>query len=350
MKKIDINKLVRRNVLSLKPYSSARAEFNTSESKMIFLDGNENPYESNLNRYPDPLQNKLKKELASFREIDPENIFIGNGSDDVIGLIINLFCDPLKDSIMILPPTFGMFEVLAKSNNVNVNRVALNENFQPDVTKIMNNYTENTKLLFFASPNNPTGNDFDLNLINKIVNNFPGIIVIDKAYHEFSNQKDVIGLIKRNTNVIICETFSKAQGLAGARVGMAYSNKEIITFLNKIKYPYNLNVLSQKAAIKRLLNKDLVEDQVKEIISERNKISLALKQIKFVKKVFPSNANFILIRVDDSNLRYKQLIDHGLVVRNTSNQIKCENTLRISIGKPNENKVLIKSLKKIEEI
>jgi len=349
MKEFNINNYLRKSLLSIVPYQSAREEVSFKNKNIVFLDANENPYQNELNRYPDPFQLELKKKIALIKKVNVNSIFLANGSDDVLGLLINAFCEPVIDSIIVLPPTFGMYEVLAKINNVNVKKIPLNNEFQLDIKSILNSVDSNIKMIFITTPNNPTGNSFKIESILEILTKFQGLVLVDEAYLEFSREKTTINLIKDYPNLIVCQTFSKAQGLAGVRLGMCFANKEVISVLNKIKYPYNLNSLSQKVVLERLLKSNIVHEQVKEILSQRDFIVSVFQFITFIKKIFPSDANFILIRVDKAILRYNQLIDRNIVVRNTSKQLMCENTLRISIGTPEENQKLIIALKEMDD-
>ncbi len=346
---IDIKKITRPTIQKLNAYRSARKEFVGSSRKMILLDANENPFENGLNRYPDPLQNKLKQRLGKVKGVDPMNIFLGNGSDELINLLMVAFCEPKTDEIMIAPPTFGMYKVSADLNAVNIMEVPLLKGFQLDVNQILKQASTRTKMIFIPTPNNPSANRFPLQDLKKIVENFPGLVVIDEAYAEFSPGETAIDWLKEYQNVVVLQTFSKAQGLAGARVGMAFADSEIVEVLNKIKAPYNLNILSQKAVFDRLDKTDQVKKEVQLLLEQKKAFILNIKDIKFIKKIFPSDANFILIRFDNSKLRYDQLIKKGIVVRNPSNQYLCENTLRITLGTKTENQALITAFKAMDQ-
>ena len=345
---IDLKKITRPSIQQLKAYRSAREEFVGSNRKMILLDANENPFENGLNRYPDPLQNKLKTRLAKVKRVAPKNIFLSNGSDELINLLMVAFCEPKEDQIMIVPPTFGMYKVSADLNAVNVVEVPLFGDFQLDVPRIIEQATAKTKMIFIPTPNNPSGNRFPLEDLKKIVQDFPGLVVIDEAYAEFSPGETAIDWLVEYQNVVVLQTFSKAQGLAGARVGMAFADYGIVEILNKIKAPYNLNVLSQKAVFERLDNADQVKKEVELLLEQKKFFISEIQGVNFIYKIFPSDSNFILARVDDSQLRYDQLIKKGIVVRNPSNQYLCENTLRITLGTEAENKALIKALKAMD--
>ena len=330
----------------MKPYASARDEFKDFKHEMIYLDANENPFDNGLNRYPDPQQLELKELIAEKRNVKVENILIGNGSDEVLDLLFRAFCEPNKDNVITLPPTYGMYEVLANLNAVENRAVLLNDDFQPDAEAILSKTDENTKILFLCSPNNPTGNSFSDKIIFELLSNFNGLILIDEAYIDFSEKDSWLLLLKEYPNLVICQTLSKAYAMAGVRIGLLYGSAEIISILNKIKPPYNINVLSQEKAIKKIQQSTL-EFQVKKIITEREKLTKELKKITFIEKVIPSDANFILVKVDDANLRYNQFIENGIVVRNRSNQPLCENCLRITIGTKEENEKVIQLLKTV---
>ncbi len=347
-RRIDINKITRPTVLKLKSYQSARQEFVGSDREMILLDANENPFNTGLNRYPDPFQGKLKKRISEVKRVEVESIFLGNGSDEIINLLIVAFCEPKRDKIIIAPPTFGMYKVAADLNSVEVLEVPLLDDFQLNVPAVLEKASIQTKMIFIPTPNNPSGNCFPMRDLEQIAKGFPGLVVIDEAYIEFSPGETTIDWLGQYENIIVLQTFSKAQGLAGARVGMAFAHPDIISILNKIKAPYNLNVISQEAVFNRLNNPKQVEKEIKVILEEKELLVLKINELKFIKNVFPSATNFILIRVDDSQLRYRQLIEKGIVVRNPSKQYLCENTLRITIGTPEENKALIKALKTID--
>lgn len=341
--KIDIQKLVRKNILNLKPYSSARDEFEGENG--IFLDANENPF-GELNRYPDPYQRKIKQKLSAINQISADNIFLGNGSDEVIDLAFRIFCEPGKDKVLTFSPTYGMYEVSASINNVELINLELNNDFQIDL-KTLKPYLndENLKIIFICSPNNPTGNSIEN--IKYILDNFNGIVFIDEAYIDFSPEESFRNQIKRYPNLIVSQTFSKAWGMASVRVGIAYASDEIIKFYNKTKPPYNISQLNQNAVLDVLNDENirLVQDNIKLILKEKKLLIQSLKEMNLVKKIFPSDANFILIEVENADEIYQKLVDKNVIVRNRNSVIK--NCLRITIGSPEENLKLIETLKSI---
>lgn len=346
MKDFNINNLVRENVKSMKPYSSARDEFEDFDTAdMIFLDANENPFQNGVNRYPDPQQSSVKVVLAIIKDVSRNQILLGNGSDEVLDLIFRAFCEPKVDNIISLPPTYGMYGVLAKINAVENREVLLSNDFQPQVEKILGTVDENTKIIFLCSPNNPTANSFSTESVLKLLENFKGLIVIDEAYIDFSEKESWLYKIDQYPNLIITQTLSKAYGLAGIRLGICYASAEIISVLNKIKPPYNVNELTQQRALKRLSNPEKIKSEIVSIIAQREELLKVLVDVKFVEKIYPTEANFILIKVDDANKRYNELIAKGIVIRNRTTQPLCENTLRLTIGTEEENKKLIKALK-----
>jgi histidinol-phosphate aminotransferase len=344
----DLNSLVRANVLKMKPYSSARDEYKTDGRKMTFLDANENPFENGVNRYPDPQQGKLKQLLASQKGVSADKILLGNGSDEVLDLIFRAFCQPQVDNVITLPPTYGMYKVLAGLNEVEDREVVLKTDFQPDVETILERIDAQTKIIFLCSPNNPTGNSFSEASVEKILKNFNGLVVIDEAYIDFSAKKSWLQRLEEFPNLVITQTLSKAYGLAGIRLGICYASEEIIGILNKIKPPYNVNELTQKSAQDRLSRPEEVSREVELILQERELLRTNLSKMAFVKDIFPSDANFLLARVDDAAGKYEQLLKAGVVVRNRSNQELCENTLRFTVGTPEENRELIKKLTQLE--
>jgi histidinol-phosphate aminotransferase len=332
----------------MKPYSSARDEYKDLEANMVFLDANENPFNSAVNRYPDPQQTALKTLISNQKNVPTNQVLLGNGSDEVLDLIFRAFCEPNQDSILSLPPTYGMYNVLANLNAIENIQVPLASNFELEVDKILANVKTNTKLLFICSPNNPSGNTVDCAAIEQLLSAFNGLVVIDEAYIDFTDETSWTERINSYPNLIVTQTLSKAYGLAGIRLGICYASQEIIAILNKIKPPYNINTLTQDAALKALENKNKVADQIKTILQERNRLAMALETYSFVKKISPSEANFILIKVDDANKRYDELIKKGIVVRNRSSQLHCENCLRISVGTPSENTQLLTKLKTLK--
>lgn len=340
----NIKNLFRKNVREIEPYSSARDEFSDVSNDMIFLDANENPYQNDLNRYPDPKHNLLRSKIASIKNVSKENILFGNGSDEILDLIFRAFCEPREDNIIILPPTYGMYSVLAKLNDVEVRKVDLNEHFQLRTTEILNIQNRNSKLLFICSPNNPTANSIHKDSIIEVLEKFNGIVVIDEAYIDFSEEESWLSQLEKYPNLIVTQTFSKAFGKAGIRLGMCFASKEIITVLDTIKPPYNVNQLTQINGLETLGNIKVINSQVKEILKQRDVLIKALNNINYVKTVYKSEANFILIKVDNANERYKQLLEKGIVVRNRTKEILCENCLRISIGTKVENEILISKM------
>lgn len=339
--------MVRESVDQLKPYSSARDEYVSDGSEMIFLDANENPFENGVNRYPDPYQRSLKSLLAEQKGVSESNMLLGNGSDEVLDLIFRAFCEPNRDNIITLPPTYGMYKVLAGINAVENREVLLTPDFEPNVPEILQAVDRNTKLLFICSPNNPTGNTFAVDKVQQLLESFPGLVVIDEAYIDFSKEESWVGKLANYPNLIVTQTLSKAYGLAGIRLGICYASEEIITILNKIKPPYNVNQLTQQQALQRLLNQDAVATEVDQILRERTSLIQALKALAFVQEIYPTDANFVLAKVDDANKRYQQLLEQKVVVRNRSTQPLCENTLRFTVGTPEENKTLIAILKQL---
>ena len=344
---MNLDKLIRPNILRLKPYSSARDEFKDASFEMVFIDANENPFETGLNRYPDPQQNLVKDELAKIRGVSKSQILLGNGSDEVLDLIFRVFCEPKQDKAIILPPTYGMYQVLANTNDIELVSVPLLDSFEPNVTEILKKQDSSTKLLFLCSPNNPTANSFGKDLVLELIEKFDGIVVIDEAYIDFSEEESWLIELENYPNLIVTQTLSKAYGLAGIRLGVCYASKEITEVLNKIKPPYNVNQLTQEVALKGLLNRDKTLGEVKEIIAERKKLANNLEEISYIEKVYSSDANFLLVKVDDADKRYNELIDKGVVVRNRSNQPLCENCLRVTVGTPEENKELIQIMKEL---
>ena len=339
----------RPEIVALKPYASARSEFKLGEKQMILLDANENPFDNGMNRYPDPMQLKLKKRLAEAKHLAIDQIFLGNGSDDVLNQLMIAFCAPGKDKAVLLPPTFGMYQVCANINGVEKIEVPLTDDFHLDIKAISEVQSKATKIIFIANPNNPTGNCFALEDIRKIIEEFDGLVVVDEAYVEFATDKSVISWINDYQNLIVVQTFSKAQGLAGLRLGMAFAHSEIIDLMNKVKAPYNINSLTQKEILKRLEEQVLIQQQVHRIKLEKEQLMLEFESISFIEKVFPSDANFFLIRMDDSTQRYNELIDRGIVVRDSSKNLNCANTLRITVGTPDENNALIIALRSMDK-
>jgi len=346
----ELNKLIRENIKNLTPYSSARHEFTGKAS--VFLDANENangsPLPDKFNRYPDPLQWQLKFQLARIKGVPAENIFVGNGSDEVIDLAYRIFCNPGKDNVIICPPTYGMYEVSGNINDVEIKKVNLSEDFQLDVEGILDAVDSNTKLLFICSPNNPTGNDMDRAAVEILLNNFPGIVIIDEAYINYSKQKTFIQELTEYPNLIVMQTLSKAWGLAALRLGLCYASLDIIDLFNKVKPPYNINDASQQLGVEALQNTNQVNEWIKDVVEQKEILIQELKQLSFVEKIFPSDANFILVKVKDANELYNHLSGHEVIVRNRSKDVHCANCLRITIGTGEENSILINLLQSYE--
>ena len=347
--KSDIQRFFRKSLLEISPYKSAREEYIDEGRDMILLDANESPFSSTTNRYPDPMQSDLKEEIASWKNVESDQLYLSNGSDEFISQIIVACCEPGRDHIITLPPTFGMYKVSARIHGVEVKEVPLNQDFQLNTSAILESADEKSKIIFIPTPNNPTANSFEYIAIKKIIEEFPGLVVVDEAYIEFTDKESLTKLLSKYSNLIVCQTFSKAQGMAGIRLGMAFAQAELINYINRIKAPYNLNSLTIETAFKRLREQDQIRKNVNYLIRERKRIVKLLNEISFIKKIYPSDANFVLVVVDNSDLRYKQLLDLNIVVRNASKNLECENTLRISIGLVKENNALITALHKMEK-
>lgn len=346
--KFNINSLIRENIKTLKPYSSARDEYkDVTTTDMIFLDANENPFENGVNRYPDPQQHKVKELLSEIRGIGKKNILLGNGSDEVLDLIFRVFCEPNVDNVITLPPTYGMYHVLATINAIENRTVLLTEDFQPKVDQILETVDAHSKILFLCSPNNPSGNSFTEDIVEELLMKFNGLVVIDEAYIDFSEKESWLTRFSEFPNLIVTQTLSKAYGLAGIRLGVCYASEEIIRFLNSIKPPYNVNELTQQRAISRLQKIDEIKNEVAEITQQRNFVLKELKEVSFIKIIYPTDCNFVMVKVDNANRRYNQLIEKGIVVRNRTTQPLCENCLRLTIGTVTENTQLMKALKEI---
>ncbi|MCC8154301.1 MAG: histidinol-phosphate transaminase [Tannerellaceae bacterium] len=341
----EVKDLVRPCIRNMKPYSSARDEFQGEAS--VFLDANENPYNKPYNRYPDPLQRQLKKRISEIKGVDPASIFLGNGSDEAIDLIIRAFCEPATDNILSIDPSYGMYEVAANVNNVPFRKVKLDKNFDLDAGKLLQEVDENTKVISLCSPNNPSGNNLNRQQIHKVLDQFQGIVVIDEAYIDFSSLPSFTTELRRYPHLVILQTLSKAWGAAAIRLGMAFASPEIIGILNKIKYPYNVSQPSQEKALEILSDTAPFKKQVARILSERNTLESTMHQIPCVEDIYPSDANFILIKVADANATYDFLVKEGIIVRNRTNVTLCEDCLRITIGTPKENNKLIEALNKM---
>ncbi len=342
----SLNSLTRDNIKTLKPYSSARDEF-SGEAK-VFLDANENSLGSPLmkwyNRYPDPHQVKLKEAISAIKSVDADQIFLGNGSDECIDLLYRCFCNPGKDNVIICPPTYGMYEVSANINDVELRRAPLLGDFQLNLGHIETLVDANTKLIWICSPNNPTGNAINRNDIETILNNFNGLVVIDEAYINFSRHKSFTQELANYPNLVIMQTFSKAWGLAGLRLGMAFASKELISILNTVKPPYNINQATQELALKALKEVGQVNDMIKEIVQMRVALKAVLEKIPAIEKVYPSDANFLLVKMKNARKVYEFLLTEGIVVRDRSNVILCEDCLRITIGTEEENTQLVEAI------
>jgi histidinol-phosphate aminotransferase len=349
MKDFNLNSLLRTNIKNIKPYSSARDDYNDITNDMVFIDANENPFNTDVNRYPDPQQTKVKERLSQLKGMPTNQILLGNGSDEVLDLIFRAFCEPNQDKVITLPPTYGMYAVLADLNAVENIEILLEEDFQPNKNKISRSADGQTKLLFLCSPNNPTANSFKAKHIEWLIEDFRGIVVIDEAYIDFSKDVSWLDRLNEFPNLIVTQTLSKAYGLAGIRLGVCYASKEIITVLNKIKPPYNINELTQAKALERLNRMDSVQIEVAHVLKERKKLKMALKSIELVQKVYPSDANFLLVKVDDANKRYRQLVEKSIVVRNRTNQPLCEHCLRLTVGTEYENEKLVETLRLISK-
>ena len=346
----DIDKITRKNIRDLKAYSSARDEFK-GEAK-IFLDANENAFGSltgnNYNRYPDPLQLKLKAKIAQMKNISAKQIFLGNGSDEVIDLLMRAFCNPGKDNVIIMPPTYGMYKVTADTNDIKTIEVPLNEVFDIDLKNVLDAINDYSKMIFICSPNNPSGNRMNKNSIKKLLEKFQGLVIVDEAYIDYADEKSLIGLIKQHPNLVVIQTFSKARGMAALRVGIAFTDEKTINILNKVKPPYNINGISQDKILEALEQKSYFNDMVELVKDQRHKLDIELGKLSFVEKIYPSQANFVLVKFTDAKKIYDYLAENGIVVRNRSNIQACSNTLRITIGKPKENTILVNTLRKLD--
>jgi histidinol-phosphate aminotransferase len=347
MTEFNLEAILRSNVKKLIPYSSARSEF--EGDAQIFLDANENSLGSVLNqnfhRYPDPLQKRLKQKLSTIKDIPAENIFVGNGSDEAIDLLIRAFCNPGADAILIFPPTYGMYEVAAEINDVTINKILLTNDYQLDIVAIKNGIDKNTKIIFVCSPNNPTGNLLDTKSIEWLLQHFNGIVVVDEAYIDFAGTESWMKKLDQYPNLVVLQTLSKAWGLAGLRIGFAYASKEVINVLNKIKPPYNISEATQQMALQALQREKEAKEKTCVLIRQKERLLQEFKAFDFIKKTYPSDANFILVKVDHATALYKYLLGKNIVVRNRSSQPLCENSLRITVGTPGENDTLLTALK-----
>lgn len=343
----ELGKLLRPHIAGLQPYTSARDEY--SGKIGIFLDANENPFgsitESNYNRYPDPYQHELKEELSKIKGVPINQIFLGNGSDEAIDLLFRAFCNPGKDNVILLPPTYGMYAVSASINDVEVRNVSLTSDFHLQPEKILSAADQNSKILFICSPNNPSGNTFKRNEIEFLIKNFSGLVVIDEAYVDFMDEESFVKDLETYPNLLVMQTFSKAWGLASLRLGMAYASKDLIGILNKIKPPYNISGLTQNTVMKAIRNQDKLKEMIQKIKEERTFLQVELEKIHKVEKVYPSAANFLLVKIPHADKIYEKLIEEKVIVRNRSKVQLCENSLRITVGTKTENQVLLEKLK-----
>lgn len=341
---MNLQALVRKNIWNLKAYSSARNEFKGEAS--VYIDANENPLSDRYNRYPDPLQWKLKEKVAKIKGLSADKIFFGNGSDEPIDLVIRIFCEPTIDNIVAMDPTYGMYQVCADINNVAYRKVLLNTDYSLDADRLLSEVDEHTKLIFLCSPNNPTGNLLDKAEVEKIITSFEGIVVLDEAYIDFAAKETWITDLDKYPNLIILQTFSKAWGLAAIRLGMAFASPEIINLFNKVKYPYNINQLTQEFVSNELDKAEHTKQWVETILEGRRFLQSALRSLTFVKEIYPSDANFLLVKVTDANKIYNDLVNKGIIVRNRNHISLCEGCIRITVGTKEENEILIEALKK----
>jgi histidinol-phosphate aminotransferase len=340
---MNLKELVRPNIWSLKPYSSARDEYKGEAS--VYLDANENPYNAPYNRYPDPLQWVVKEQIEKVKGVSRENILLGNGSDEPIDLVFRAFCEPGVENVVAIDPTYGMYQVCAEINNIKYRKVRLTEDFQLDVDALLKAVDAKTKIIFLCSPNNPTGNAFPKEEIIRVLSGFDGIVIVDEAYIDFSDRETFLSDLDKFPNLIVLQTFSKAWGSAAIRLGMAFASKEIISVLNKIKYPYNINQLTQEQALKVLANADQVKKWVNVLLNERQNLVDQLIRLPYVQKIYPTDANFVLVKVGDANGIYNKLVEQGIIVRNRHSVTLCEGCLRITVGTPEENNTLLDAMK-----
>jgi len=339
---MDISSLLRDNIKKLKPYSSARDEFKGEAE--VYLDANENPYDLPFSRYPDPLQWKVKDKISKWKGVKPEEIFLGNGSDEVIDLLIRAFCNPKVDNILTMDPSYGMYTVSANINDVEIKKVGLDENFQLNFKAFLAAANQNTKIAFLCSPNNPSGNVLPIEEMVAFVSNFPGIVVVDEAYIDFAEQASLVSSINKYENLLVMQTFSKAMGGASLRLGMGFANATLIAILNKIKPPYNISQPTQNEALLLLDELEEMQEMTNSIIAERRRMALELTRYKEIQEIYPSDANFILVKVDDADKLYHFLTTQGIIVRNRNGQYQCDNCLRITVGTATENEILYHKL------
>lgn len=342
-KTFDVNAWVRPNIRAMQPYSSARDEFHGTAS--VFLDANENPYNAPYNRYPDPMQWRLKEKVAEIKGVPKECILLGNGSDEPIDLILRAFCEPGKECMLTVDPTYGMYQVAAEINNVTCRKVKLTSDFQIDMPAFLSQIDDTVKAIYLCSPNNPTGNNLNRKDIYQILDTFKGIVVVDEAYIDFSSLPSYTKDLSKYPNLVVFQTLSKAWGAAGIRLGMAFASPEIISVLNKIKYPYNVNQLTQEKALEILNNQETMKSQLTLILSERTRLQQELTAIPCVRKIYPTDANFILVDVGNADAVYQKLVDQGIIVRNRNKVVLCAGCLRITVGTEEENTALLNALK-----
>lgn len=342
---MNLQQLVRKNIWNLKAYSSARDEFKGEAS--VYLDANENPLNGPYNRYPDPLQWKLKEKVSEIKQVDIQKIFFGNGSDEPIDIVIRIFCEPTVDNIIAIDPTYGMYKVCADINNVEYRSVLLKDNFILDADAVLKATDDKSKIIFLCSPNNPSGNLLNKEEVLKIIQGFSGIVVLDEAYIDFAPEASWVSQLDKYPNLVILQTFSKAWGIAAVRLGMAFASPEIISLFNKVKYPYNINILTQNFVQSELDKIQLKEEWVKTLLAQRVYLVQELLKISFIEKIYPSDANFILVKVPDANNTYNKLVDQGIIIRNRNTVSLCNGCLRITIGTKEENNKLISALKSI---
>lgn len=340
---MELKKLIRKNIAELQPYSCARDEFKGEAS--VYLDANENPWNTPYNRYPDPLQLEVKEAISRLKNVPVEHIFLGNGSDEPIDLLYRAFCEPGIDNVVAMEPTYGMYKVCAGINDVEYRRVLLNQDFDIDAEKLLAACDSRTKIIWLCSPNNPTGNSLNRDEVLKTIKAFEGLVVLDEAYIDFASQASFSQLIDSYPNLILLQTFSKAWGSAAIRLGMAFARPEIIQILNKIKYPYNINILTQRQALAMLKNKSTVDNWVNELLIQRESLKTALLTVPYVQHIYPTDANFLLIKVEDANAVYRFLVSRSIIVRNRNTVALCEGCIRITVGTANENNELINTMK-----
>ncbi|MCD8266550.1 MAG: histidinol-phosphate transaminase [Prevotellaceae bacterium] len=341
---MELRELVRDNIWNLTPYSCARNEYSDGNAT-VFLDANESPYHCPLNRYPDPLQRELKREIARLKGVREECIFLGNGSDEAIDLVLRIFCEPGQDNVVAISPSYGMYEVAANINDVEYRPVLLNESFDLCADSLLAATDERTKLIFLCSPNNPTGNSLSHEEVEKVLRQFKGIVVVDEAYGDFSSQKPFREELQEHENLVVLNTLSKAWASAAIRLGMAFAKEEIISLMNRVKYPYNISLPTQREAIEVLKHQKEVEEWVRLTQRERERVTAAFARLPLCKEVFPTDANFFLARVDGAESVYRYLLSQGIVVRDRSRVRLCEDCLRITIGTPEENNALLNALR-----